>query len=347
MQDLDQSLQRRLHAWDRQPELQGLSQQNLIDRQGRSRTLYLRLETVNLCNNDCLICAYREQKRAKTHMSMEVFEKIIGDYVDMGGGYVSLTPLVGDVLLDRLLLERIAFLAKAPLVSGFGFTTNAAMAHRFDDEELSAIISPLQRLSISVYGINQAEYETMTQRKTYGRMVEGIKRLVNAASTQVSLEFRLLQKCSRRDVELWVENEVGVSLDKAIIKTIITDYANWGIFDEVNTPLPLDAKWFTFAPALNRPQCMIPLFAFIVFSNGNVSFCPCDNFQDVEELSLGNVMDQPLSKIYNSEKAHKLWDWAGSGVPAFCQKCSFHMPMTRLRDNPTIIDDPFQIVGAG
>jgi Iron-sulfur cluster-binding domain len=76
-------------------------------------------------------------------------------------------------------------------------------------------------------------------------------------------------------------------------------------------------------------------------------FLSCDNFQDAEELSLGNMMDRPLSEIYNSEKARKLWDWAGSGVPAFCQKCSFHMPMAMLASNPSIVDDPFQIVGAG
>ncbi len=109
MQLLDYVLRRRSRAWDRHSELQVLSHQKIIDRNGRPRTLYLRLETVNLCNNDCLICAYRNQERAKTHMSMEVFEKTIGDYADMGGGYVSLTPLVGDVLLVGRLnqFERI------------------------------------------------------------------------------------------------------------------------------------------------------------------------------------------------------------------------------------------------
>jgi MoaA/NifB/PqqE/SkfB family radical SAM enzyme len=298
------------------------------------------LETVNLCNNDCLICAYRNQERAKTQMSMDVFEKTIGDYADMGGGYVSLTPLVGDVLLDRLLPKRIALLVKAPSVSGVGFTTNVAMAHRFDDKELAAIISPLQRVSISVYGLDQTEYETMTQRKTYRRMVEGIRRIVDVASTTVSLEFRLLQKRSREYVESWVDNELGVKLgSKASVNSIITDYAKIPQF--ASSGRKKDSV------RSGREPTAIPLFAFMVFSNGNVSFCPCDNFQDAEELSLGNVMDRPLSEIYNSEKARKLWDWAGSGVPAFCQKCSFHMPMAMLASNPTIVDDPFQIVGAG
>jgi hypothetical protein len=178
-------------------------------------------------------------------MSMDIFEKTIGDYADMGGGYVSLTPLVGDVLLDRLLPKRIALLVKAPSVSGVGFTTNVAMAHRFDDKELAAIISPLQRVSISVYGLDQTEY----QRKSHRRMVEGIRRIVDVASTTVSLEFRLLQKRSREYVESWVDNEVGVKLgSKASVNSIITDYANWGIFDEITMHLPQDAKWIQFEP---------------------------------------------------------------------------------------------------
>jgi MoaA/NifB/PqqE/SkfB family radical SAM enzyme len=345
---LGYALRRRSRAWDRSSELRALAHPKLTDPKGRQRTLYLQVETVNLCNNNCLICAYREQERPKSHMAMEVFEKTITDYADMGGGFVSLTPLVGDVLLDRHLKERIAFLEKTPSVSGFGFTTNAAMAHRFDDKELAAIIGPLTRLSISVYGLDRAEYETMTQKGTFNRMVEGIRRIVDAASGQVWLEFRLLQKRSREYVESWVENELGVKLGpKVNVNSIITDYANWGIFDKKNTPLPGDAKWIQFEPTPSRPQCLVPLFAFIVFSNGNVSFCPCDNFQDVEELSLGNVMDKHLSDIYNSEKARKLWHWAECGVPAFCQKCSFHIPMSMLATNPALMDDPSSIVGAG
>jgi sulfatase maturation enzyme AslB (radical SAM superfamily) len=339
---------RRPRAPEQRPEVRALSHPSLIDPKGRRRAVYLQLETVNLCNNNCLVCAYREQERSKIHMAMDVFEKSVSDYADMGGGYVSLTPLVGDVFLDRFLLERIAFLNKVPSVSAIGFTTNAAMAHRFDDKELAAIIAPLKRLSISIYGLDREEYETMTRKPTYNRMIEGIRRIVDVSSIQVWLEFRLLRKRPRQFVEAWVENEVGVMLGtKACVRSILTDYANWGIFDDANMPLPQDAKWHRFEPSVSRPQCLIPLFAFIVFSNGNVSFCPCDNFQDVEELRLGNVMDHSLSELYNSEKARKLRDWAGWGVPAFCQKCSFHIPMSILETKPSLIDDPYQISGAG
>lgn len=336
-------------VWDHHPEFRPLAKDRLLDPLGRIRPLYLRLETVNLCNNDCIICAYGDQTRVKKHMTAEMFVKTLDDYRQMGGGYVSLTPLVGDVLIDRHLPDRIAYLRTCDFVSGIGFTTNAAMAHRFDDAQLASVIAPLQRLSISIYGLDESEYEAMARRKTYPKMVEGVRRIVAAATVPVSLEFRLLEGRPEGFVETWVQEVLGLSLDSgdAFINSVITDFANWSLYDEASRPLPGKARWFALQPQAQRPQCLIPMFAFIVFSNGNVSFCPCDNYDDVDEFRLGNVMEDSLPSLYNSDKAKALWDWSGSGTPRFCQNCSFHIPLSVLDDRPDILENPYQIVGAG
>jgi MoaA/NifB/PqqE/SkfB family radical SAM enzyme len=337
-----------LNVWDLHPEFLGLTKDRIIF-EGRIRPLYLRIETVNFCNNDCIICAYSDQTRPKKHMPRAVFEKTLDDYRDIGGGYVSLTPLVGDVLLDRHLRERIDYLRKCDFVSGIGFTTNAAMAHRFSDRELDRIIGPLQRLSISVYGLDEGEYEAMARKKTYLRMVEGVRRIVNAASVPVSLEFRLLKQRAEGFIETWLRDEVGLKTNdgRTFVNSVMLNYANWGKYDQANRPLPNQAKWFSMQPTQDRPQCLIPLFACMVFSNGNVSFCPCDNYDDIEEFRLGNVMTEPLGSLYNSDKARALWDWSAAGVPGFCQNCSFHIPLSVLSDRPSLLENPYQMVGAG
>ena len=336
------------NIWNLHPEFLGLPQDRIIF-EGRARPLYLRIETVNHCNNDCIICAYGDQTRVKKHMRRAVFEKTLDDYRALGGGYVSLTPLVGDVLLDRHLRERIDYLRKCDFVSGIGFTTNAAMAHRFSNQELESIIGPLQRLSISIYGLDEGEYEAMARKRTYSHMLEGVRRIVDAAAVPVSLEFRLLKQRSEGFIETWLRDEVGLRPDdgRTFVNSVMLNYANWGKYDDANRPLPNQAKWFSMQPAKHRPQCLIPLFACIVFSNGNVSFCPCDNYDDIDEFRLGNVMQQPLASLYNSDKANALWDWSRSGVPKFCQNCSFHIPLSVLSERPDILEDPYQIVGAG
>ena len=335
--------------WDRHPEFDGVSRDRLIDPQGRARPLYLKIETVNLCNNDCIICAYGDQSRARRFMASAIFERALDQYQDMGGGYVSLTPLVGDPLMDRHLLQRIRYLRACPFVSGIGFTTNGAVAHRFDDDTLAEIIGALQRLSISIYGLDAEEHRAMTRRDGgYTRMTDGIRRIVEAAAVPVSLEFRLLNERPAGFIEDWLA-DIGIDANdgRVAINSVAMQFANWGLYDERDRPLPGQASWFDFKPAAKRPQCLIPMFAVIVFSNGNVSFCPCDNFDDTEPLRLGNVMSDTISNMFNSERARHLWDWQGCGVPAFCQACSFHIPLSTLAEQPNLVDDPHRLVGAG
>jgi hypothetical protein len=227
------------------------------------------------------------------------------------------------------------------------------MAHRFDDAELSALLAATDRVGISVYGLSPTEYQAITRRRTYEQMKDGIRRIVRLAPTPVSLEFRLFEKKTRDQVVDWLRSEVFAPDEfdclayKVAVNSIITDYANWGIYDAQNTPLPGDASWFPSIRMSSRPQCLIPMFAFLIFSDGNVSFCPYDNFNDVDELRLGNVMEKSLSEIYASERVRELWNWQACGTPSFCQGCSFHIPVSVLENNPTILSDPHQIVGAG
>lgn len=342
-----------LEPWRRLPSLAGLPYEGLLTNHGRIRPLYLRIETVNTCNNHCVICAYRDQERAKEIMAADVFEKAVRDYVALGGGFLSFTPLVGEFFLDRYLVERLKFLEGIPEITELGVTTNGSMVHRFNDEELTYILGRFSRVSISVYGIDADEYERMTGRKTYLKMVEGMRRILTMSPNRVSLEFRLLNKRSDETLFNWLQTEVLPGLDaatitsKARINSAITHYANWGIYDERSTPLPGDARWFASERHESRVQCLIPIFACMVFSNGNVSFCPCDNFNDTPELRLGNIRERSLAELYNSTRALKLWNWTTHGTPDFCKNCSFHIPLDTLQKNPSILADPHQIVGAG
>jgi hypothetical protein len=159
------------------------------------------------------------------------------------------------------------------------------------------------------------------------------------------------------DLLNWLSSEIGVTQEeigtevgrhRVYVNSFMTgEYRNWGVYDNKNRPLPFGASWVPFEPQAVRPQCVIPLLAFMVFSSGSVSFCNCDNFNDTEELRLGNVNEDSLSNIYNNAKTKSLWDWANKGVPAFCQRCSFHSPISMLDALPQILTNPHIIVGAG
>ena len=69
----------------------------------------LYIECTNLCNARCGFCYYKtatETMKPLT-MSMSNFHKALQDYIDMGGQCLSLTPTIGDPLMDEFFNERI------------------------------------------------------------------------------------------------------------------------------------------------------------------------------------------------------------------------------------------------
>ena len=68
----------------------------------------LGIEVTNLCNANCIFCAYQYQKRPVTFMSYEMFRKAIDQYLSFGKDKdgVGLTPVVGDPLVDRDLVRK-------------------------------------------------------------------------------------------------------------------------------------------------------------------------------------------------------------------------------------------------
>lgn len=310
------------------------------------RPVALFCETINLCNNACIICAYDKQTRAQGVMSTDLFEKMLHDYTEIGGGRLSLTPVVGDVLLDRHLVERVRLCEKYPAVTSVSFTTNAAMADQLDDKELEYVLSRMQRVFISVYGMDENEYRTMTRRDTYARMRRGIDRILQFARHEVAIGFRLLNRRAPGEAERWLEGIPGYRGTKAsvTIHPPIYTYFNWGVLN-TDRPLPGDAQWA--APPGRREQCLVPILGLQVYWNGKVSFCPCDDFDLDPSLSLGDLMQSSLAEIYSGEKLRRLWNWQEHGVPEFCKKCSAYQPLTNIvTAQGDIFDDPLLVAGA-
>jgi MoaA/NifB/PqqE/SkfB family radical SAM enzyme len=304
------------------------------------RPLILQLETVNTCNNLCIICAYEPHDRPKSIMSLKVFEKVLRDYSDLGGGYLSLTPVTGDILMDKHLLARLEMIKRYPAITEVGVTTNAAMLDRFSDDEVRIIVNSLGRIQISIYGVDEEEYFVMTKRHTYDRAIEGIRRILAVRTKNVNLAFRLLKQRSRQDVDDWITDVVGCKEPVTINSFMTRGYSNFTTLD-TNAPLPFGATW---GPARsNKAQCLIPLLAVQVSSNGDVGFCPCVG--SLEGLRLGHIEQSSLAEIYNSPRTRALWDWSVD-TPKPCKTCTFHQPLSTIRTNPSILDDPFPFFGA-
>lgn len=312
---------------------------------GRFRPLALSIETVNICNNDCVICPYSIQTRRKQGMDMAVFAKVVSDYAALGGGPVTLTPMVGEVLLDKQLLDRLKLLRATPSITRLSAITNATMAYLYTDEELAELATYFDRLTVSVYGLDAEEFALMTRKDQYERFMESLVRLIRIFGPgKIGLGARHLRARDAAEIDAWLAGlaeRAGVEPGQLSLPGVKT-YANWTVFD-TSKPLPLDAEWM--APQVNTQQCALPLISLQVLSSGKVSFCGCADFDGKTALMLGDIREASLAELLDTDKVRALWDWAGRGVPDPCKGCSFHMPLDRLTDLRSAFKDPLGTFG--
>jgi len=305
-----------------------------------SRPVMVICETVNICCNDCVICPYSTMTRKKEVMSLELFEKLLEDYSAMGGGKLSLTPKMGDIFFDTLLPRRLELVRNFPKITGLSVTTNAIMSDRFTDEELCDIVSSFERVHISVYGLDPEEYALMTRRDTYQRMIDNIHRIiaVSPRSCTIMLGFRLLREQSPAEIDAWILKNFNAKIPHDVTGT----FMDWGGALDTALPLPLSGKW-RLARA-NASPCIIPLAACLVFSNGDVSFCSCNDYAIKEEFRLGNIAENSLTEIINSPRNVKLWE-SPLNLPRSCKFCSSHRPLRNLERYAYLFDDPLEFIG--
>jgi len=308
--------------------------------QNMCRPLYLGIETVNICNLKCIICPCSKMTRKRGLMDMDLFKKIVSDYCEIDGGDVSLTPVIGDIFLDKYLLERIKYLKTQSKIRDIGFITNAIAASRFNDKDLRFIINSTYRIDISIYGLNEEEYSTMTRTKgSYDKMIKGIKRIVNLNEKSViSFGFRFLINHSQTEIEQWIIN----NFNRNIPFGYILEYANWGDETTIKMPLPYDAKWMPVQEQKKKLPCYFPLASTKVFLNGDVNFCLCIDYNnDITENTIGNIKYERLIDIYNGVKARALWKNGFSK----CKTCTFKniTLINFIEDYFLYLDKPLQV----
>lgn len=308
-----------------------------------SRPVMLICETINICNYNCIICARRKMTRSEAVMPMDLFEKVLTDYSDMGGGALSLTPMIGEVLMDKFLVERIRLVKKHPKITALSFSTNATLSDIYNDADLGFVVQNADRILISVYGIDPEEHAVLCGKNDYDKAIRNIRRLLDMSDCRGKFlaHLRLLKKRSDEEIESWVRENFGEGLSFGKMRT----YSNWAGAIEDDIALPFQGVMVK--KSKNDSLCIMPLVACQVYSNGDVSFCPCADYNGDKELHLGNLKESSLKDVYNSQKTKLLWTAEQMGrTPEICLCCTFHWPLSRLTaGHEYLFEDPLRFIG--
>ena len=118
------------------------------------------------------------------------------------------------------------------------------------------------------------------------------------------------------------------------------EYINWGVQPPLSnfgggvSENPLGELGFNMMKRKKNSTSCFKMLSQRVFSNGDVSACPCADYDGAPGLHLGNVADQTLFDMYNTEKMAKLLGATSTDeLPGICRECTFHSPISDLGTN--------------
>jgi radical SAM protein with 4Fe4S-binding SPASM domain len=275
-------------------------------------------------------------------MSMELFNQLLEQYDAMGGGYLTLIPMVGDILVDRHLMERMDSLAAYAKTIEPAMYTNLYALDRFTDDNVAQMLRTLRRLFVSWYGLTEEESKQITRKKSLPKVIQQMQRLLairekEGIDADIKVGFRSLHAYPPAKLEAFMRENFGCVLPYQHVHT----YGNWG--NTTEGLLPGEALWKPVE--INVSPCLIMAIYLTVYWDGRVTACGCCDFDASKELALGNLDEQSLLEIYNGPANQHLWKRHQDGdLPAICKKCTYHQKLYDLHTTHLAVTDVLTFV---
>lgn len=281
--------------------------------------LYVMLEQTFKCNLRCPSCVQGydsliEQNDTKNIMSFPAFCSI----VDQLKRYdcPSISMMVNDEpLLVKSIAERVKYCSDAGIMEIF-LTTNGQLATREKLEEL--FDAGLTHLLFSIDAATEETYNLVRPPGKFSKVLEVVK-LAHQIKKERKTSIPLIRAS-------FVESKTNIA-EKNLFVEVFGEYVDkiefqgFSVLEGFNNHLIPDG-----AQRIENFHCIEPWQKLIVRSNGDVNPCCSWNGYDIK---IGNVFQQDLKTLFNSDKMKQLRAdaQAGSYQDAACQKCSksFHV----------------------
>lgn len=293
----------------------------------------LYFEVTNNCNARCVFCAYKkiaQNKERKTgFMSFATFKKGIDEFKEAGGRQISLTPTLGEPLLDRGIAEKIAYAAKeAKLEKVYLFTNGILMGQEENYKEL--IEAGIHRVEISTQGCDRDLFKKLYGVDLYEQFLRGLELLLSynkerGEPTEIRINFRSALKPSKVIETDDFQKTIKPFLSDKVKYDFLVDYDNWG--GVIKKTDLIGVMKLARLPRSYRFPCRRLFDASILF-DGSVRLCACRAKEsEFDELVVGNIQKNTLEKILFGKRVKKIRrGFLKNRRPLVCQACSFYRP---------------------
>ncbi|MDX8400432.1 MAG: radical SAM/SPASM domain-containing protein [Gallionellaceae bacterium] len=318
----------RFNIWQRVDEQAFLENLRAIE----NRPWNLHVELSNICNANCIFCAYQYQKRREEIMAEAVFLKTLDDYCAIGGGDFMLTVSVGDPAVDPHLIQRIREARSRPEIASIETISNAIALKPGQIEAL--IRSGISRIQISIGPMDAELYEKIFRNKSYGKVLANVRLLLErnlAAGCPVEIKLAFRSNLSMNET-LGLPDYQGIKHLPHSIE-FNTDFDTWS--GEIKQGDLLPGMHLRPLSELESEPCYWLYDGPIVFVDGSVGLCGCRDYNADSELIVGNIMQRPLLEIWQSEEVKELRErFTKRDFPQICRNCSTYANLDMYRSKP-------------
>lgn len=285
----------------------------------------INIETTNVCNANCVFCAYQFQTRPRGVMKEALFRSIVDQFSASGGSHISLTPTVGEPLADPQILSRIAYARSKPEINSISMYSNMILAARVGIEEL--VDSGLTSLSVSTSGFDEAMYERVYRSNQFEQMIENVKEFARANNqrnrpVRFSVNMRVddrVNQVTKNPVFKEIESLVGG--DRINIKLRYDNWAGKIKQSDLSGKMQLRGSKFGY----RRVSACSQLYGgLVIYWDGKVGACAARDV-DARELIVGDATKVPIAEIWQGREIQKLREeFLTPRIKSICNTCTHY-----------------------
>ncbi len=264
-------------------------------------------------------------------MDERLFERSIAQAAELGIETIALTPITGDVFMDKNLLARLALVERSA-VKSILFYTNFVGAN---DEAIRALLrmEKLKYLEISIYGHDLDSFCKITGRGKvqYNRLIDNLSYLYQRISDKppdMDMVIGIRTYRSFR-IEAHPKNallELIEKLCKAGARLGVSSQVdNWGGDVTAADVKGIEMNLTDGGYLYKKGPCGLPFDSVQVLATGQVNACACRDPRG--SLRIGDLNSMPLADIlsHTNEKWMKIIEGHDRGhFNEVCRACGFY-----------------------
>lgn len=291
--------------------------------------IVIHIEPTNICNANCIFCAYQYYKAPKRFIENEVLHEICRQAKEIGVKRIDLTPFAGEILVDKDIISKIKIISSYGFESIFTYT-NLLNLHRFDIREF--LSSGLTSISISCGPLDEELYNKIYRTNRYQTFLQNLITLLKTFNQNrpeftvknIRIEFRSnisKEECLKlNDYTKYIAPLISSKI-QVVVMTVFDSWMNAIKSEDLLSGMTLkkaNGRKLIPCSRLNNIQ---------VLSNGDIRVCGCRfNPNSTEDIFfVGNIKDTSIIEAYNSEKTLEIKKSFLKGNPPIeCQLCSWY-----------------------